>query len=226
MNRRGITLLELMIAVVVVTVTVGAATRAFLSGLGYEAKLAKTSDAEADRTYLEDSMATILRGIRLGRDGYLVSPVPGLGSPTTGLGGSSSVAFTSVSQELPTRFGTDTNSDWEELNQRYGAQGGPAEIAFSLTPAGDAGEMQGLFQRRQTPPDAEPGRGGRERLLDGRVKDLRFEFLQSSDWRDAWDSRDGDQKGKLPSAIRVTYRLTDETRPRSFLVRLLMGGTS
>jgi hypothetical protein len=222
--------LELMIAVVIVTIAAGAAARAFIAGLGYEQRFVENVEARADRVFLEDSMARLLVGAQLqGDDSYFVSPIPNLGtaaqSGASGLGtGASSIAFTTTSRELPPRYLQNRDTDWQTLNERFGPEGGATEVAFSTTPAGDAGALRGLFLREQIPPDAEASRGGKERLLDERVQDIRFEFYDGTNWKDTWDSRGETDKGKLPATVRVSYVLNGDTKPRSFLVRLPLAG--
>jgi hypothetical protein len=76
-----------------------------------------------------------------------------------------------------------------------------------------------LFLREQRPADSDPTQGGEESLLNPDLRDIRFEFYDGSDWVDSWDSRN-DQKGKLPSAVRVSYVLNSESLQRTFIIRL------
>ncbi|AIE85985.1 type II secretion system protein GspJ [Fimbriimonas ginsengisoli] len=232
MRERGLSLLELLIAVVIVTVATGAVTRAFILGIGYEQRFVSATEARSEEIFVEDTLRRLLSGAQLlGKESYLIAPVPLAGSGAqqraagSSIAGADSIVFTTDARELPYRYVQDRGNDWETLNQRFGPQGGLEEVAVSTFPVGDAGLKQGLFIREQCPPDSEPSRGGDERILNERIRDVRFEFYDGNQWASSWDSRNGD-KDKLPAAIRVSYVLLNDKTPHSFLVRLPMGGGS
>lgn len=237
MRRRGITILEMLVATFIVAIAAGAVAKAFVSAMTFEGKFVKAVDVRNARSRFEDSMTGLLSGAELvGGTSYLVSPVTngaGLQQAPEGGGlgpGSASLALTTTSEEMPARYLQATQDgspggawDFESLNQRYGVVGGSSEVVLSTTPSGDAGNKRGLFFREQRPPDSDISQGGKERILDPAVRDIRFEFYDGSDWATSWDSR-STEKDKLPAAIRVTYLYGDDPTPHIFLVRLTLAG--
>jgi prepilin-type N-terminal cleavage/methylation domain-containing protein len=225
MRQRGISLIEMLVALAIVALTMGAVARTYIFGLGFERQYVRSIDERTLRQGLEDRITRLLGGAKLGGEsGYLVSPIPAssLNKVQPGNGplgsGSASLAWTSWTGSRPSSL-TTAKQEFESLNSRFGPQGGATEVALSTVPAGDAGRLQGLFLREQRPPDTDATQGGEEGLLEAQVEDIRFSFYDGSDWADSWDSR-GAQKDRLPTAVRTAYLLKGQTRPHTFLVRL------
>lgn len=112
------------------------------------------------------------------------------------------LAFTTTGLRVPTAF-VESTDGFETNNETFGPQGGVTEVALSTTAVGDNGGRAGLFLRRQTPADADPTQGGRERVLDPVVTDATFEFWDGTSWVTTWDTRTQTTK-RLPAAVRVT----------------------
>jgi type II secretory pathway pseudopilin PulG len=227
---RGMSAVEMMVGIAIIAVATGAVARAFSSGLDYQNLSEKARDRTDARIRFEDRMTRLIRGATLtGANTYLISPVEssdaGVTPPSTQTilaAGSASLMLTSLFDAPTVRYLTSTESDFQILNQTFGPQTGVAEIAFSTIPVGDAGIKQGLFMREQKPSDTDPKQGGTEFDFNPDVLDIRFEFYDGTQWQTAWDTTTDAQKGKLPTAVRVTYVLRGDQQPYSFLVRLMI----
>lgn len=227
MRRRGITVLELLIALSIVVLATLAVTRAYTGALKFQSKSAETRELHNARVKFEDEMTRYLAGAELnGGTAYLVSPIP---QSLTGIAehnsdsllgdGSASIVLTTGAKPMPFQYLSATETDLPSLNRHFGPVGGDAEVAYSMSPAGDPGLKRGLFIREQNPPDDDVTQGGEERVADTDIRDIRFEFYDGTTWQTTWDSRNAN-KGTLPAAIRVTYLLLEEKTPRQFFVRL------
>ena len=117
--------------------------------------------------------------------------------------------------------GQTIESDLEQLNADFGAQGGVTEISITQTPVGDPGQYNGaLYIRTQRPADADYTQGGTEQVFDDGIQKLQFEFFDGLNWDGGWDTT---QSGMhyLPAAIRVHYWLkTDPDTEHIFVVRI------
>lgn len=239
-RRRGLSVIELLVGIVIIAIATGAVARAFSASLDYQNQADRARDRIDARNRFEDRMAELLSGATLtGANTFMISPVsqgagaqssssappapPSEPAPQSILAdGSASLTFTSMSDAAPVRYLTSTEPDFSSLNQTFGPQAGVEEVAFSMVPVGNAGLKQGLFLRRQRPADTDPTQGGTETDMNPEVADIRFEFYDGTDWQTTWDST-SDQKGKLPTAIRVTYLLRGDKQPSSFIVRMMAG---
>ncbi len=228
---RGMSAVELLVAITIVVIATGAVARAFSAGLDYQSRSEKSRDRIDARVRFEDRITRLIGGATLqGANTYFISPIS-----TSDAGveqhiadsvlatGSASLMLTSLFDATPVHYLTSTDNDFEHLNQTFGPQVGPAEVAFSLIPVGDAGNKKGLFLREQRPCDSDPKQGGAESDLNPEVQDIRFEFYNGAEWQTSWDST-GNEKGKLPSGIRVTYILRGDHQPNSFVVRPTISG--
>lgn len=224
--RRGISLVELLVAIVIVSLVSLAAADAFVAGIRFQSGSEKVMDETTDRVRFEDKMSGLLARADLhGNGSYFISPVPAsvVGNDQTNADNGTSEGSTSLVFTAPlaprTPYLSDSQDSFESLNQRYGPSSDCTEFAFSMTAVGDAEDKTGLFFRWQAPAGTDPTQGGQENLLNPLVQDIRFEFYDGSNWASTWDSR-SDNKGKLPAAVRVTYAVKDDPVKRSFIVRL------
>jgi prepilin-type N-terminal cleavage/methylation domain-containing protein len=115
-----------------------------------------------------------------------------------------------------------SNDDFETENQNFGPQGGITEVELSEDAVGSGGQGQtGMFLRTQTPSDNDPTQGGNEVNLCPQVSQIGFEFFDGTQWDQSWDSRSQTPApGRLPAAIRVTYRLTGDTEDHILIVQI------
>jgi hypothetical protein len=224
-------MVELLLTVVLLSLTMMAVLQAFISGLGAETHISEAREAKEETFRFEDDLQQLLSGAELSDpNSVFVSPIPSgtqtsnsapqSTSQNSGLAaGSSSLVFTTWNQPPNIRYLEESSAQWEDLNAHYGVQGGCTEVALSTIAAGDPGPKRGLFLREDRPPQADPSTGGTERLYSKKVRDIRFEFYDGTTWQTSWDSKNT-QKGQLPIAIRVTYLLNTEQTPHSFVARM------
>ena len=215
----GITLVEMLAVMAILGLILPAVAAAFVSSLTYRQRSeAATADVVADMK-LEETVRNLLATAILSSDvndenTYFVLE-QSTGS-NTDLG--YSLIFTRLSGPGQAAA-LESLEDFETQNSAYGPQGGIEEVSLSLTPAGQVGDVSGLFLRRQLPPDSDTLQGGRESLLDSDVQSIQFECYDGEAWQTVWDTRTSIRR--LPSAVRVTYVLTQQPDvQRVFTVRL------
>jgi hypothetical protein len=201
-----------------------------VTGVTFQKKGEEARTAEAKKLAFEDRLRQIIEGAVLYTpDQFFISPIPDSANPTTPdtsgdslAEGAASLVLTSVPTTMPGAYLHATGQSFEDLNQQFGPLAGPSEIGLSTQPVGAAGLARGLFVRTQTPPDSDPTQGGTETLMMDKLEAIRFQFYDGSQWDDSWDTRNGN-KGQLPTAVRVTYYLTDDPIARRLLVRIPLG---
>lgn len=215
--RRGFSLIELMISLLIVSVAMWAVVNAYAGAISFERHVSDATARERDIRQIEDELRRLLSGATIGgTNGVFVSPIP----LTSGRSNrSSGLVCTTWSIAPPSRYLQDQDQQFADLNQRFGPQGGQTEVAISMDPVGNVPQQTGLYVRTQRPADSDLTQGGTQEILSDKVRDLRFEFYDGSDWQTTWDSRDAN-KGKMPTAIRVGYLYGDEKGYRMIIVRL------
>jgi type II secretory pathway pseudopilin PulG len=206
-----LTLIELLVALVVVAFAMAAVSRTFQAGLSFEGRYGKALDERLSRSNLEDRLSRLFEGANL-KSGF-VFPAKSQGSGLTFCTWSAPTAFA---------YRTSQSQDFEALNSRFGPQGGAAEIGISTEPTGNSEMTEGLFVRIQRPPDNDPSQGGEETLADPTVREAHFEFFDGTNWVNDWDSREQD-KDKMPRAVRMTLIRADSSQQD--IVLRLGGGT-
>jgi prepilin-type N-terminal cleavage/methylation domain-containing protein len=215
--RRGFTLVELLIVVIVVGLVSAAVGRAYVAGIDYNARANQARQTADEHGAVRRQLAALLR------HAYL-SPNPDEAASffisTTGEAGmASDLVFSASGRPLPPQA-LDADGTFEELNERFGTLGGVEEIALSLQPFANVGDASGVFLRRQQPADGDPGQGGFEELLLPNVVELGFEFFDGAAWQASWDTQ-GMEPARLPAAVRVHYRLERDAEAQTFVVRLI-----
>jgi prepilin-type N-terminal cleavage/methylation domain-containing protein len=242
MRRSGFTLLELLIAAVIFSLIGFAVSRAYAVGIQFEVNSPKTREALEKRIAFEEQVANLLRSAYLSPTAtdtvtcFIASTGNGTTSTTTttltqnsNAGGGSTLAtsnfpntlvFTTQGQRLPGSFLSTQETDLQTINDKYGPIGGITEVGISTTAVGDAGDMQGLFLRQQSPADTDHTQGGIEQLLSADIANIGFEFFDGTNWGSTWDTTQPGQR-RLPAAVRVTYTLNgDENTDHVFTVQL------
>lgn len=215
MRRKAFTLIELLVAITILGILLGGLTAAYTSSIDQDARIRQGRDEVATRLAFETRLSDLLRHAYLSADAadtttYFVAEDTGAGAQT--------MTFTVLGQRVP-RAVVNATDDFETLNERFGPQGGVAEVSFSLTPVGNAPVTNGLFLREQRPSDGDPTQGGFEEVLDENINQVSFEFWDGLAWVPSWDTRTMTER-RLPAAIRMTYRLTDDNEDRTYIVRI------
>lgn len=236
-QNRGMTLFELIISMGILLLVGIAATSTFTAAVMFQTEVRPRME-EAERTrVVEDKIRQYLVGAYLGLAStqqtgtgttntastaatFFIAQATGEGNWSSGMGDlSDSLVFTAIGVGHSSSYDA-ADDEFENLNERYGPQGGVVEVAMEVTPVGDAGDLTGPFLRTQRPADGDPTQGGWEQLLDSDLVGINFEFWDGTTWVQEWDSSQM-QPPRLPAAVKVYYELTEETGVvRSFVVRL------
>ena len=226
MRRRGITLVEVLIAASIAALVMLAAGTAYVAGLRSARSLSLGRNAIAQQTAFENRLRDLFSHAYVDADAtnpntYFVSGDALSASSTTlstsGSGDDGTIAFTVLGERPPSTLLSSTE-DFETNNQNFGPVSGVTEIQLGTTPVGSPpGGQEGLFLRQQSPSDADATQGGTESLLLGDVQTLSFEFYDGSGWVTTWDTNSQGTR-RLPSAVRVTYRLKDDEEDRILVV--------
>ena len=141
------------------------------------------------------------------------------GAPA-GAGGSSgnsdSLLFTTIGRK-PSAAALASTDDFETNNQNFGPQGGIAECSLSLSPVGDSKGKQGLVFRQQVPADEDATQGGYESIIEPDITHINFEFFDGTTWQTGWNTFNQTTR-QLPSAIRVTYGLPNESADHVIII--------
>lgn len=231
-TRAGLTLIELLVVLVVVVLVVSGAAQAMGAGLFFERRLREDAAIVDRRARFERQLTEVIQRAFVNPEEdaattYFIGGDVGSLSPTDlgespNLGGTSSLVFTTIGDPLPRGLLAEDGT-FEELNERFGAQGGISEYSLSTEPVAAPGDQQGLFLRRQTPADGDPSQGGRESVLWDEVTEVTWEFFDGVEWVPDWDTRE-QAEPRIPAAVRLTYRLGeegDEENERILVIRCL-----
>jgi len=211
-KRRGVTLIELVIAIAIVGLLSMAITRAFVAGIDYETKVSAARERIEARDRIDDRLTNLFHHAYLSPNDAETNTFFIAGSQQDGSiesGNATDVQFTVQGERIQGAL-LASQDDFETINQIYGPPGGIAEIALSLTAVGDPGTAQGLFIRTQRPADSEPTQGGVESVLDPSITSIEFEFWDGTAWQPTWSTLVGADK-RLPAAVRITYSLEGES---------------
>lgn len=226
MRRRGITLIELMTALVIGVFVVFGLSIAFSSAVRYQTEVAPRRQAVLQEFAIENQLRALIENAYIDNSldsahTFFIGRNDPSGSSALGSGeAATELMFTVAGSHLPGGALASVGDTFEDRNERLGPVGGVTERRIGLTPIGDAGNLTGAFLRHQTPSDDDPEQGGYESLLDERITSLSFEFWDGLDWQPDWDTETGERR--LPAAVRITYTLAeDEDTFRTFVVRVL-----
>jgi prepilin-type N-terminal cleavage/methylation domain-containing protein len=218
MKRRGVTLIEMMVAAVVGLLVALATGYAYQSAVTTQSRVIAKAAEVSRQSALERRLRVLLQ--------TAVLPTTA-GSPTAyyiynNLTGSSSGTTRLVFLSAWERVRDDAlNSDlaFEDHYAEYGPQGGYAEVEIGTEAIGSGGTPRGLLLRVQRPADGDPTQGGEQEVLFEEVESIEFEFFDGASWTSEWDTQTQDPP-RLPAAVRARYRLTDDDRERVLTVRV------
>ncbi len=220
MKRGGLTLIELLVAALISAIIVGAVGSAYVTGIGFEKSSAAARERSETRTLFESKLRTLLQGAYVSSDEQdLMTYFTAQNSDSSGsVSGSNTLTFTTTSNGINNVVLT-SDDDFETQNQKYGPQGGIAEISLSTTAVGDPGTKQGLFLREQRPADGDATQGGTESLLNADIDSIGFEFYDGTDWVTQWDTQTQGSR-RIPAAVRITYLLNGDDTNHVIVVGL------
>lgn len=219
MKRRGLTLIELMVVLSITVILVVTVTFAYTEGIKFQARVPQQDAQLRSVTRFEDRIRKMFEGAYLTADetdqtSYFMTLATGgdLANPDT-------IVFTTLGVAATNAYLMSTE-EFETLNERFGPQGGMAEVSLSMIPVGEPPTeiTTSLYLRVQRPPDGDPTQGGLERSLAENVETFTFEFFDGIEWVTEWDTQT--QQRRLPAAVRVTYRIADEETDRVVTIRV------
>ncbi len=210
-SRGGYTVVEMIVVLVMTAILLAGAFGAYASAFGYDERARAARGRAAAGRGTEDRLRAwisraALSSVATDPDSYFVATAD---APNT-------LTFTAEGDRLPSSFAA-SNDPFETANDRFGPQGGTAEVSFSLTGVGDGASRTGLFLRVQRPADGDPSQGGYQELLDADVESVTYEFWNGTDWETAWNTQ-AQGTPRLPAAVRVTYRRKGESADRVLTV--------
>lgn len=243
-TNSGLTLLELLIALTFTALLTAAMTFAYGSAFQASSSLSAAIEPSLTQTQIQEKMAQYIQHAYLATSTtdpntyFTTNPISNppttsgtntsvsagsqSGSTTSSgssamsqYGGSQQLVLTAIGLPVPANY-LHSNDDFQTLNNDFGPSSGLAEVSFSLTAAGSAGNQSGLFLRVQQPADSDPTQGGTERLLIPNCTDISFQFFDGTQWDPTWDTVSQTTK-QLPSAVKVTYAISNGD-PITFVV--------
>jgi prepilin-type N-terminal cleavage/methylation domain-containing protein len=215
-RRAGFTLIELLVTAIVVGILSLALAGAFGFGVGFQAKADASREREIARTNFEDKVRALLQNATMNTTDTTDTTTYFLAGADAA-GQDDRLTFTTSMTRIP---GAQMNSqdDFQTQNQQFGPQGGLEEVSIGTTPVGQTNQPNGLFLREQRPADGDTTQGGNESLLDPDITSIQWEFFDGLNWLTTWDTAQTTRR--IPSAVRVTYQLQDESDQHVFVVRL------
>jgi hypothetical protein len=223
-KTQGVTLIELLVvSFMTALITIGAAT-AFRASVDFQRNVLPQRERVVRIQRFEDRLRNLLSKAYISADENDTATYFALGSLTGETTTNeddlpTSVTFTTFGN-APTGGAVASVETFEEIHSKYGPQGGTAEYTLGTEPIGDAGDRTGLFLRTQRPSDGDPTQGGEEEVFFEGLQSIGFEAWDGTAWVTEWDSVSL-QERRLPAALRITYRLSDEAnRPKTVIIRL------
>jgi prepilin-type N-terminal cleavage/methylation domain-containing protein len=219
-SRAGVTLVELLVVLAMMSILVVALGYTFAAGLQLERLQTRQQTQQERLNQMEQRLTAFLQAAKISENAdddttYFIGESE---SGDTSLG-SDRLTFTTLAPSVSLAV-QESEDDFETQQQTQGPTGGAAEVSLGLTAIGDPGDHAGLFQRVQRPADSDSTQGGMESLLDSQVETIGFEFYSGLDWVKTWTTIGGERR--LPSAVRVNYRLQGDPAEssRSFIVTI------
>ena len=215
--RRGLTLIELMIAISIMGVLVLVVSFAYSAGMRYQQLVPESDALLRGELRFEERLRDLIEGAYLAAD--LTDQTTYFLTLASGgeLAVHDTLVFTTIGV-LPSAGFLESDEDFETLNERYGPQGGITEVSISTVPFDDAPVDIGLFIRMQQPADGDPSQGGMESVMLDGVVSMSFLFFDGSDWVEEWDTLT--QTRRLPAAVSITYSLEGEPEEMSHSVTI------
>ncbi|HSA58687.1 MAG TPA: type II secretion system protein GspJ [bacterium] len=202
MNQKGFTLIEVLIAVVLL---------AIISFLVYQSMGAMVGSKERFETREDAYRSANVFMDRLTRElatAVLYGNVELLGVSPNGEQSSKSV------------FSAENNGDQDKLtfdtlsHTRYlkdAKESDLAEVTYFLETQEDGDGLYAVKRRLKCPLDAEPGEKGQVTVLMTGVKELNFRYYDAAktEYKDEWDTTKLDFANRLPRAVEITLVLQD-----------------
>ncbi len=226
--QRGVTLIELIVVMAVMIILVVALGYGFVGGLDLQRVSAKRREEYSaidgvDRQITRLLQSAFLSATATDTNTYFVGQMDEGGQADET--GCDRLTFTTTSPAIPTPS-LESADDFETQHKARGPIGGMSEVSYGMRAIGSPkGNQSGLFERVQTPSDADNTQGGMESVLSPQIQKIGFQFWNGTDWETAWDTSTTGMH-RLPSLVKVTYTLntatansrSDNTATHAFIV--------
>lgn len=218
-NSRGLSLIELLMAMLILAIIIPALTMTVSSAVRYESRMDEVYQVSSEKVAFEDRLKAIVEKAYIkGTPGDTTTYFVFSSTSNTSDETADTLTFTSIGN-TPSKPMMASEDNFEALNAVYGPQGGVREVSLSMVPVGDAGDNEGLFIREQIPADTDTTQGGIEQVLNANVASVRFEAWDGTQWVTSWDTTTM-ATPRLPAAISVYYRFIGEDQDRLLVIRL------
>jgi prepilin-type N-terminal cleavage/methylation domain-containing protein len=219
MRRRGLTLIELMVTLGITVILITSVAFAYAEGVKFQSRVPEQDAQLRSVTRFENRLRRIFEGSFLTSDETDQASYFMTLSSTGDLANPDTVVFTTLGMPVSGAYLMSTD-EFETLNERFGPQGGAAEVALSMVPIGEppTESTTTLYVRVQRPPDGDPTQGGLERSLVENIESFAFEFFDGIEWLPDWDTQT--RQRRLPAAVRITYRIAGDETDRILTVRV------
>lgn len=217
--KRGFTMVELIIVLGMTAILMMALGAAFKAASDYSIESPRRLAAFQEDLLLDAEIHNLIESAYLNdaiddTNTYFIS-----NADTDAGTAATSISFTTLANSVDGGLIRSDDTDFENLNQTFGSQGGVTEVSLSTTAIGFDSEGEGLFLRTQSPSDGDYTQGGREKLLISGLVDLRFEFWDGIEWITTWDTRANARR--LPAAVKISYALQDGGNTQTQVIRLV-----
>jgi general secretion pathway protein J len=215
MRRKGMTLIEVMVAVTILAIVTTLVYGAFTQTLRNKARI----EAIADRSHVvRIAMERITRELSQAFVSVHVNPNPQLQGMLTCFHGfregrGSRIDFTSFSHRRLYR-------DAHESDQN--------ELSYFMARSPEHRDLNVLARRESRRIDGDPDEGGQVTILVEDIHGFKLEYLDpiTLEWQDDWDaSPQGSQPNRLPSQVRITLEvpgLVERRRTERFVTRAMV----
>lgn len=218
-RTRGLSLVELLMAMLILAIMIPAIAAAVSASIRYESRMDAAYQVSSEKVAFEDRLKAIVEKAYLkGTQGDTSTYFVFSSTSNTNDESADTLTFTTIG-DTPAKPAMVSDKDFETLNADYGPLGGLREESLSMVAVGDAGENEGLFLREQIPADTDTTQGGQELVLNANIQSIRFEGWDGTQWMTSWDTTTMTTP-RLPSAISIYYRFVGEEEERLLVVRL------
>ncbi|MCX6379341.1 MAG: type II secretion system protein [Armatimonadetes bacterium] len=212
-RHRGITLIELIVVMGLMIIMIFALGYGFTGGLDLQRVSAKRREEYSamegvDRRITHLLQSAFLSATANDTSSFFIGEMDE-GGKSEDIG-CDRLVFTTIAPSIP-MASLESADDFETQHRSRGPIGGLSEVSYGTRAIGTPkGNQSGLFERVQTPSDADNTQGGMESLLSSQVQKIGFQFWNGTDWVAEWDTTVAGQR-RLPASVKVTYTLNTAT---------------
>lgn len=196
-NRRGFTLIEMVISTALMALILGGGYACLRSGIQSQALVDSRTEAFQNARVALKLLSADLRSACQLSDKY---------------------EFLGMNREIGTAEADNLDFGTHNYTPQQSGEADFCEVSYYLRKAEKTPGRLDLYRRRDASRDDEPLAGGTEELLVEGVQALRLEYYDGFQWFDEWGDPEGKHKGSpnlagrsnlagLPEAVRITLSL-------------------